>query len=630
MILITRRAAFAAAAVLVALSGLTAAAGAQDAGTVRVDGSAIAAPMVEAVAAEANVPVTFDIAGTTAGVNALCAAVADIALTNRPLSATEESVCASAGVDFYELLLGHAAAAVIINSDSPGPQCLTSTQLNALFAPSASGQITTWQQVDPEADASALSVYLPAEDSLALVLIDQVVEGDGLRTDATSLASDAEVIARVAADQGAVGVIDFASIAGLPETVRVAMLNTTAAGCVAPVTEGFENRTYSAAQPLFAYVNASSEAALPLAAALAHSGEAAVSAGLAAPSTSAAELNASILADSNTGREFTRYITDFIIPEGASGPVVIAGSSAALDLTRNLTAALTAEFQGIVVTTTLQGQPAGISSLCSGAADIAFVSGEASPGLWAACSDNGVEPVVIPLGGRPVVLVANAANSDLACLTSAEIATAVTTDAASWDAVNSNFAPAPITLLAPVTGTSLSDLLVRLTAGPNGFLRADKLGYDDPLYRAAAVANVDGAITFMDWNDYLRVADAGQQGIQLVSVNDGSDCITPGEAAFQAGAYPLSEALTLLANPSSLTKPGVQATLWYLLSDRNFNLLSGSNLFGLPFQELAPLRYNLQDAFTAAERAAAEAAAAAAQATPEATPEATAEATAES
>lgn len=623
MILIRRRAAIAAAAVLVALLGLAVAVGAQEPASVRVAGSAIAAPMVEAVAAEASVPVTLNIAGTTAGVNALCAGEADVVLTNRPLSAAEESVCASTGVSFYELLLGHAAAVVITNSASPAPQCLTSAHLGALFAPSSASLVTTWQQVDPNAAPDALSIHLPAEDSLAVALLDQVVEGEGLRTDASTLSSDADVISSVASEVGAVGVVDFMSVDALPDNVRVVELNTTAAGCTVPSTENFESRTYVAAAPLFAYVNAASEAALPLAEALANSGEAATAAGFAAPSSTAAELNASILAESNTGREFTRYITDFIIPEGASGAVLVAGSTAALHLTQSLSSAITAEFSGLVLTSTLQGEPAGINSLCTGAADIAFITSEASADLWPACTEANIEPMAIPVGGRPVVLVANAAADYLACLTPDEIAAAMTTDAASWDQVNPSFGTTPVTVLAPPAGNNLNDLLVRLTAGANMFLRSDVIENADPLYRAAAVANVEGAITFMDWNDYLRVVDNGQQGIQLVSVNDGADCIAPDEAAFQAGTYPLWEPVTLLVNPISLTKPAVQSALWYLFSDRNFNLLSGANLFGLAFTELAPLRYNLQDAFVAAEQAAADAAAAAAEATPEATAEAT-------
>jgi hypothetical protein len=196
-----------------------------------------------------------------------------------------------------------------------------------------------------------------------------------------------------------------------------------------------------------------------------------------------------------------------------------------------------------------------------------------------------------------------------------------------WEQVNTGFAATPILVLAPVAGDGVTDLLLRLSAGPNTFLRADAQAFADPLYRAAAVANVEGAITFMDWSDYLRVADSGQQGIQLVSVDGGAGCVEPSDDSFQAGDYPLMEQLTLLANPVSLGQPGTQAALWYLFSDRNFNLLSGANLFGLPFADLAPLRYGLQDAFTAAEQAAAEAAAEAAAAAAEATPEATAEAT---
>ncbi len=299
-----------------------------------------------------------------------------------------------------------------------------------------------------------------------MALLDSVVEGDGLRADASSLASDADVIASVAAEAGAVGVIDYASVGTLPEGIKVLELNTSAAGCIAPSTDGFESRTYAAAAPLFAYVNSASEAAIPLAEALIRAADATATAGFAAPSEAAAAQNASILANSNTGREFTRYVTDFVIPEGANGSVLVAGSSAAIDLADLWSRAITSEFPGLILTSTLQGQPGGITSLCTGAADIAFISGEAGPDLWAACTDNGVEPTVIPLGGRPVVLVANEASEFLACLTPAEIAVALTTDATTWDQVNAEFSSTPVTVVSPTVGSSLSDLLVRLTATP--------------------------------------------------------------------------------------------------------------------------------------------------------------------
>ena len=87
MSLVRRRAAFAAAAVLVALLGLAAAVGAQDTPSVRVSGSAIAAPLVESVAATSGIEASLNTTGTTAGLAVLCAGDADLALASRPLTA---------------------------------------------------------------------------------------------------------------------------------------------------------------------------------------------------------------------------------------------------------------------------------------------------------------------------------------------------------------------------------------------------------------------------------------------------------------------------------------------------------------------------------------------------------------
>jgi len=614
MILVRRRAAIAAAAVLVTLLGL-AAASAQDAGSVRVAGSAIGAPLVEAVAADG---VTLNTTGTTAGIAAFCAGEADVTLANRPLTAAEEAACAAAGVEFYELLLGHTAAVVIANSASPAPECLDAEQLALVFAPSAAGAITTWQQVVPGAAADPLSVIVPGGESLAVTLLDRAVDGDGLRADATTAADDAAVAEAVASTAGAIGVVNASTV--LPEGVRAIALNTTAGGCTAPDAAALEARTYQAGEPLLAYVNSANADAVALAGVLADSGTQAAEQGLIAPSDAVAARNAELLATSNTGREFSRYVTEFTIDPTLTGAVLIAGSPAGFDLLSSLSSAITAEYQGIILTNTLAGQTAGLSSLCSGAADVAAVVGQATDEQLAGCTAADIEPVVFPLGGRPVVLVANAANTSAQCLTTEQAAALFTTDAANWSDVDASFPATPVTVIGPSAANRLNDLLASLTGGPGALLRGDVVTNDDPLYRAAAVANVEGGVAFMSWREYQRVSTLGQTGIQLVSVDGGEGCVTPGEDTFEAGTYPLWQPLALYVNPASLGKPAVQATLWYLLSDDNFALLSSAELVGLPFEQLAPMRYQLQDAFTAAAQAAVEAAA---EATPETTPEAT-------
>ncbi|MFN8379044.1 MAG: substrate-binding domain-containing protein [Anaerolineae bacterium] len=611
MSLVRRRAAFAAAAVLVALLGLAAAVGAQDATPVRVSGSAIAAPLVEAVAANSNIEVSLNTTGTTAGLAALCSGEADIALANRPLTADEEAVCAAAGVNFYEVLLGHTAAVVIANNASPAPECLTAEQLALVFAPSAAGTITTWQQVVPSTAADPLTVVVPEGENLVVNLIDQSVDGDGLRADVTTAADDTAVADVVASTPGAIGVVNAST--SLPDGVRALTLNTTAAGCTAPTASALEARTYSAGEPLFAYVSSGSADAVTLANALVNSGDQATAQGFVAPSEAAATLNADILAASNTGREFTRYVTEFTIDPALTGSVVAAGSPAGYQLLSTLSSAISTQYQGIVLTNTLLGQSVGLNSLCTGAADIAAVVGQASDEQLASCTSAGIEPTIIPLGGRPVVLVANMSNTSAQCLTPEQVATVFTTPAATWSDVDASFPSTPVMAIGPLGGSSLSDLLARLSAGPDALLRGDVVTNTDPLYRAAAVANVEGGITFMDWNEYQRVQELGQTGVQLVSVDGGNGCVAPSEEAFEAGTYPLWQPLSLYVNPVSLTKPAVQAALWYLLSDENYALLSAADLVGLPFAQLAPTRYQLQDAFTSAAEVVAEA-------TPEATP----------
>ncbi len=620
MSLVKRRAAIVAAA-LVALLSLAAAVGAQEGTTaVRVAGSAIAAGMVDSAAFSAGVPVAIEANGTAAGLAALCASESDVALANRPITAQEEAACLASGVEFYELLLGHTAAAVITHSASPAPECLGAGQLSSIFAPSSAGQVTTWEAI-ASGSTDPLTIFLPGADSLPVALLDQVVSGVGIRTDATVLASDSDVIESVASTPGSVGVVTFAALADLPESVRSLELNTTAAGCTAATVAGFESRAYAMAAPLLAYVNSASETAAPLLPVLADMTEVAQVLQRVGPSATAVARNAAIVADSNTGREFTRYVVAFTIPSGVTGAVLVGGSSAALDLMTTLGTMIATEYQGLVITSTLLGQQAGLDSMCTGANDLAVAVGTATPEQLALCADNSVEPMAIPLGGRPVVVVANAADPALTCLTSDQLTAVFTTDAASWDVVDATLSATPITVLAPTNATGLGDLLVRLTAGPNALMRLDVIADNDPLYRAAAVANVAGAVTFMDWNDYKQVTANGQTGIQLVGI--GADCVEPGEDAFIAGNYPLWEPLTLYANPARLAKPAVQSALWYLLSEENFALLGSANVYGLAFDSLNSLHDDLQDAFTAAQVAAEEAAAA--QATAEATPEATQE-----
>jgi phosphate transport system substrate-binding protein len=202
-----------------------------------------------------------------------------------------------------------------------------------------------------------------------------------------------------------------------------------------------------------------------------------------------------------------------------------------------------------------------------------------------------------------------------------------------WDQVSADMPAAPITLFAPRAGSALPDLLLLTASSQSLVARPDAEQNDDPLYRAAATANVEGALALVSWPDYQRILANNQANIQLVAVDGGSGCTLPSVETIADGSYPLSLPTQILFNQAALTAPEVQAFAFYMVSSDNYANLEAQGYVGVLPGDLAGIRDHLQRAVLAAEADAAARAEAtpepAAEATPEATIEATAEATAE-
>ncbi len=616
---------------------------AQDDASLDVVGSSIVTPLLETVASEVDAALNVNVTGTDEGFRVFCAGEADLVAATRPISAEEDAACASLSVSYLELLVGHNIAAVIGSPENTFAQCLTGSELNAVFAPSAQGQNTNWNQINPSFNDTALTVYAPTRDTLAYALLDAVVEGVGIRSDVNALASADEIISAVSADAGAIGVVPLAAAQAAGESVKILDLNAGEAGCAAPSAESVESRTYSGGQRLFVYANSAETTASDfLNALVGEAGAAAVeAAGHVAPTANAAAMNSTILSETQTGRAFSADAIDYTIPSTVSGLVNVGGSASGAEYVNALTTAFSAQYPTVTVAPAYEGEPAGVRRLCNGEIDIALVTGELSQEQQDNCAANNITPTPVALGSQTVVLVANAASDYLTCLTTDQLATiwsAASTDTVTtWNQVDEAFPETEMTLFAPSTTSVFTDLLINQTVGANGVNRVDVELNADPLYRAAAVANVEGALTYMSWGEYQDVLTNNQANVALVSVDGGSGCVEPSEASVADGSYPIASPLTLLVNNSALARPDVQAFLWYAASDAQYGLLGDAGIVGLTFADFASLRQSLQDTFAQALLDA-EQSAESPEATPEATddetaaesmPEATAEATPE-
>lgn len=595
-------------------------------------GSGIAAPIIEAAAEDSGANVTVNVTGTDRGLTTFCQGEADIALATRPLSSDEEFNCTSTGVAFLELLAGYNAIALISSPEAQFNQCLTSDELRTLLAPSAQGQVNDWSQVNAQNPSGAVTLFVPSDTSPTYAALDALVEGVGVRGDVQVSASDEETITAVTSDPDALGVVSVASAAAAGDSVRTLQLDTGTAGCASPSLESIEEREYGGADRLFIYVNSASLDKAGMAdllnAALSESTRDSVeAANLVAPSTETYATSQRILAESQVGRSFTRDLDAFTIPPNLIGTLNLGGSPVLNDLMQNVTSSFTTNQPGVTINQSFLGEPEGSRRLCNGELDLVVAYSDLTAEQSDNCVANNVETVPVELGSLAAVLVANAESDYLTCLTSEQIATiwsAASADTVTtWNQVSSEFPETALTLFAPNTGSVYTDLLMYGATGTAQPARADVEMDDDPAYRAAAVANVEGALTYMSWAEYQTVAQSGQENITLVSVDGGSGCVEPSEETITDGSYPLVRPVRLLVNRMALARPEVQSILWFLLSDENYTFINDVGLVGLSLADLAELRFTLQDTF---EQVQAEAA----QITPESTAEAeaTGEATA--
>jgi phosphate transport system substrate-binding protein len=605
---------------------------AQDDTQVTVVGSGIVSPVLQSLVTASGVPVSLDvsISGTNGGFEKFCVGAADVTTAARTISAAEDSKCTQNNVTYTELLVGHDIIAFVARPDAAYTPCLTSENLNIVFPPSAQSQITNWQQVSPENPSIPLTVFVPQTSSTTFTVLDNLIPGDGIRSDATAPADEAAIIAAVSADPGAIGVVSLKAATAADGQLKILQLNTNdAAGCTTPLTENVDSGAYTAADDFFVYVSKASldKAGLKDALTFASSDQAAGvidSLGFSAPSATTYAKNQASLEGTGDTRPFSSATTSFQIPLDVAGPVAAAGATSGREYLSNAGAAFQATYQQVTVEVKTEGQPAGIRRLCNGEIDIAIVDADLTAEQSQNCDANNIKTLPIDLGKQAVVLVANAASTQLACLTTDQLKK--TFEAASaktvtnWNQVDSTFPDQAMTLFTPNLGDSYTDLLLIKAANTDIPARDDTQLNDDPLYRAAATANVEGGLTYMSWTDYQQVLANNQERIQLVGVNGGNGCVTPSAETISDGTYPLTRSAKLLVNTKSLTEVPVQSFLWYLADDSNYGQLENAGLIGVGFGDFPVLRETLQKAYLDAQIAAAEA-------TPEPTSEATPEAT---
>jgi len=586
---------------------------AQDADSSTIVGSGIVNSIVESLA-EAHEADTISITttGTVAGFEQFCAGDADAVTATRAISADEDANCISNEIVYSEFLIAHSILAFAVNPDVTFLECLTVNDLNTFFTPSATGQFTNWIEYDETLDDQQITFILPQENTVEYVILDSMVDGDGLRRDSETYSDVESAVSLVSETEGAIAVIPFSNDLTANETIRLLDVNyNTTTGCSNPSVENVENRLYTASQQMFMYVNRASldsneslHSFIEFISTI-ESAEVIASAGYVAPSDETYILNSDILANGQEGRQFSGTESNFEIPQNLLGQIDISGSANGYTLMDTIASQLTSTNQQLTINTQIEGQTAGIRRLCNGESDIAIIGAELADDALEGCAANDITTLPIPIGSQATVLVANVADTFATCLTTEQLNTIWRAEAAdtimNWSDVDSALPDQEMTLFGLSTSNRYSDILLHTQDGPIQPIRRDTELSNDALYRAAAVGNVEGALTYMNWKDYQRVLSNNQQNIQLVSVDNGSGCELPTKQSIIDGTYPLSQSTSLLVNEQSLADISVQSLLWSLFSDQGWSVIDREGFVGIEFGDLLAIRSDLETEFSLAE-----------------------------
>lgn len=243
------------------------AAGPQGGGTVTLDGSSTVFPISEAVAEEfqranAGLRVTVGISGTGGGFQKFCRAETDISNASRPISESERTACAAAGIDYIELPVAYDGLAIVVNPKATWVDHITTAELKTIWAPEAQDTVKRWTQVRAGWPDRELHLFGAGVDSGTYDYFTQAVNGKegASRGDFTSSEDDNVLVQGISNDELALGFMPYAYYAENKAALKLVPVDDgkadNGAGPILPSVESVKGGTYQPlSRPVFIYVS---------------------------------------------------------------------------------------------------------------------------------------------------------------------------------------------------------------------------------------------------------------------------------------------------------------------------------------------------------------------------------------
>jgi phosphate transport system substrate-binding protein len=228
-------------------------------GSISIEGSSTVQPITQAAAElfreeypDARIEVGG--AGTSDGFEAFCQGDTQISDASRPIDVAEEvPVCEENGVEFIEIPVAYDGISVVVNSQNDWASDVTAEELKTMWEPQAEGEITRWNQVNPEWPDRELSLYGPGTESGTYEFFNEVVVGNEEevnRSDYEASEDDNVLVQGVSGDENALGYFGYSYYENNRDSLKALAVDG-----VEPTQGSIRSGEYLLSRPLFIYVS---------------------------------------------------------------------------------------------------------------------------------------------------------------------------------------------------------------------------------------------------------------------------------------------------------------------------------------------------------------------------------------
>ncbi len=246
-------------------SGNSGSGGESASGEVVADGSSTVEPLTAAAGElfqmdNPDVNVSVGTSGTGGGFEKFCAGDTDISNASRPIKTDEDAegpACKKNGIDYTELQVANDALTVVVSAENDFITCLTTDELNKLWAPESEGKITTWDQINPDFPSEEIELFGPGTDSGTFDYFTDEINGEegASRSDYNASEDDNVLVQGVSGSPNALGYFGYTYYEENADALKAVEIDS-GEGCVAPSAESAQDGSYvPLSRPLFVYVS---------------------------------------------------------------------------------------------------------------------------------------------------------------------------------------------------------------------------------------------------------------------------------------------------------------------------------------------------------------------------------------